>query len=219
MIKTIIFDFDGVIVESIDIKADAFAKLFAKEGKEIVNRVVDYHLNNGGKSRYEKFRYIYREILKRKLSKNEFKGLCNRFADFVAEGVISAPYVKGAREFLEDYSSKYKCFVVSATPQRELEDIIKRRYINRFFKVVYGAPKNKTNAVKDILVRERIKPICALYIGDALSDYEAAKDNGVNFIARINSNKSIPDGIGCLKIRDLINLGRIVETYPVYTIT
>ena len=55
MIKAIIFDFDGVLVESLDIKTRAFAKLFGPEGPDMAKRVVDYHLQNGGVSRYEKF--------------------------------------------------------------------------------------------------------------------------------------------------------------------
>ena len=70
----------------------------------------------------------------------------------------------------------------------------------------------KRDAVKDILIRENIPPINVLYVGDALSDYEAAKDNSVKFIARINNNESLFIGINCLKIRDLTNLPKIIET-------
>ena len=59
MLKAILFDFDGVLVESVDIKTKAFAKLFENEGPEIVNKVVEYHLANGGVSRFKKFDYIY----------------------------------------------------------------------------------------------------------------------------------------------------------------
>jgi len=46
MIKAIIFDFDGVLVESVDIKTKAFAGLFEHEGDSIVRRVVAYHIKN-----------------------------------------------------------------------------------------------------------------------------------------------------------------------------
>jgi HAD superfamily hydrolase (TIGR01549 family) len=212
LIKVIIFDFDGVIVESLDIKTNAFAKLFEQEGEDIVNRVINYHLNNGGISRYDKFRYIYREILKRPLNSDKFKKLCNGFADFVVDGVIAVPYVKGAREFLENYASKYKCFVASATPQREIEEIIRKRNIAQFFIKIYGAPTKKNDAVKDTLIKEDIAPDEAVYIGDAMSDYIAARDNSVNFIARINKNESIFINTNCLKIKDLMNLNSIIET-------
>ena len=212
MIKAIIFDFDGVLVESMDIKTKAFAKLFEHEGEDIVKKVVSYHMNNAGVSRYEKFRYIYKEILKRFLSDEEFEMLCKKFAASVMDGVIKAPYVEGAREFLENYSEEYRCFVVSATPQEEIEEIILRRGIRHFFKAVYGAPTRKTEAVRDILVEEGINTAEALYVGDALSDSNAAKDNCVNFIARINGNDSIFAGLNCLKVKDLTNLKTIIDS-------
>ena len=68
------------------------------------------------------------------------------------------------------------------------------------------------DAVKDILVKEAIEPANAVYIGDALSDYIAARDNSVNFIARINKNESIFINSNCLKIKDLMNLDSMIET-------
>jgi len=212
MIKAIIFDFDGVIVESVEIKTNAFAKLFEHEGGEIVKRIVNYHLDNTGISRYEKFKYIYKEILNRPLNDDEFQMLCNKFSVLVVDSVVSAPYVKGAEEFVENYASRYKCFVVSATPQREIEQIVQKRNMNYFFKGIYGAPTTKKEAVKAILLKENLKPTNVLYVGDAISDYKVAKDNSVNFVARINNNESIFAEIDCLKIKDLTNLQKILET-------
>ncbi|OGX34845.1 MAG: hypothetical protein A3I43_03485 [Omnitrophica WOR_2 bacterium RIFCSPLOWO2_02_FULL_50_19] len=209
MIKVIIFDFDGVIVESVDIKTKAFAELFKKEGGDAVKKIVDYHLANTGVSRYEKFRYIYRQILKRDLSDGEFKGLCDRFADLVMQSVVEAPYVKGAEAFLKEHATKYKLFVVSATPQKEIEEIIRKRNIAHFFSAIYGAPTKKTDAVKGIL--ENGDPESAVYIGDAISDYNAAKDNRIDFIARIDKDKGIFSDIDCLKIRNLTYLEKAIE--------
>ncbi len=206
MIEVIFFDFDGVIVESVDIKTNAFAKLFKHEGNDVVKEVIDYHLNNGGISRYEKFKYIYGEILKRPLNDDEFQSLCNKFADLVVDDVINAPYVKGAKEFLENYSSIYKCFVVSATPQKEMEEIIERRNISHYFKAIYGSPTQKSDIVRNVLVREDVDRVNVLYVGDAINDFIAAKDNSVNFIARINKNESIFANIDCIKLNDLTNL-------------
>lgn len=213
MIKAIIFDFDGVIVESTDIKTGAFARLFEAYGKKIVHKVVVYHLKNAGVSRYEKFKYIYKEILKQKLCRGDFDVLCRRFASLVLDSVVNASYVKGARSFLERYSKTYKCFVVSATPHREINEIIRRRKMQAFFRGIYGAPLKKREAVRRILIRQHIGPREAIYLGDALSDYNAARDNSVDFIARIHNNKSLFSGIDCPKVRDLTRLGPILKNY------
>ena len=72
MIRGIAFDFDGVLVESVDVKTKAYARLFEEYGEGVVSRVVDYHLTNGGISRFVKFRVIYSEILNKPLSEKNF---------------------------------------------------------------------------------------------------------------------------------------------------
>lgn len=222
MIKAIIFDFDGVLVESIDIKTNAFAKLFKTEGEDIVEKVVDYHLKNAGVSRFEKIKYIYQNMLKRDLSEKTFDDLCQRFSHLVVDEVVNAPYVKGAKEFLDRYSSKYMCFIASATPQDEIEEIIKRRHMMRYFKGVYGSPKKKGDIVREILdtytleynamsFNSVLSHQSFVYIGDAMSDYEAAMVNNVAFVARITEDNGLLfKGINCSKTNDLQNLHNII---------
>lgn len=208
MVKAIIFDFDGVLVESVDIKTNAFAELFKAEGRKIVRRVLGYHLRNTGVSRYEKFKYIYKNFLKRELTKEKFNALCADFAKLVYDEVAKSRYVRGAKKFLERYNGKYKLFVVSATPQEEIKEIIRQRKMVVYFCGVYGAPTSKFEAVKTILRRNHLKPTESVYVGDALSDYKAAVKYGLIFIARVRNNESIFDDISCLKIKDLSTLER-----------
>lgn len=211
MIKTVFFDFDGVLVESVDIKTEAFAKLFEQEGRPVVEKVVQYHLQHAGVSRFEKFRYIYQEILRRPLAEKVFDELCGEFARLVVDAVVRAPYVKGAKEFLDKNRSKYKIYVVSATPQNEIEEIINRRGLNGCFDGIYGSPVKKIDAVRKVFDEEILKPDQSVYVGDALSDYEAARRNGVKFIARISGNESLFDNIECLKVADLAGLQSLIE--------
>jgi len=206
MIKAIIFDFDGVIAESLDVKTKAFAELFQNESKNARRKIVDYHLRNLGVSRYEKFRHIYKKILKRPLSQNEFRIICAKFSGLVRDNVVAAAYVKGAKQFLQRYAHGYRCFLLSATPKEELGQIIRERKIRRFFKAVYGAPDDKPVIVRKILAEEKAKPEEVVYIGDSLSDYRAARANSVPFIARIKKEAGIFKNIHCLKIGDLSRL-------------
>jgi HAD superfamily hydrolase (TIGR01549 family) len=212
MIKAIIFDFDGVLVESADIKTSAFAKLFEGEESGSVEKIIKYHLEHAGVSRFEKLKYIYKNILHRKLSEETFKNLCQRFSKLVKGEVITAPYIKGAEVFLNNYAAGYKCFVSSATPQAEIEDIIKKRNMSQYFSAVFGAPKQKTDIVKEIICTYRLYPKEAVYIGDALTDYEAAIAHNIHFIARISNNGFLFKDIDCRKARDLINLEGILKT-------
>ncbi len=144
------------------------------------------------------------------MSEKTFDNLCQQFSHLVVDEVVNAPYVKGAKEFLDRYSSKYMCFIASATPQDEIEDIVKRRHMMRYFKGVYGAPKKKVDIVREILampLNSVLSPQSFVYIGDAMSDYLAAKENKVAFIARVpNDNSQIFKDSDCIKLNDLMNL-------------
>ena len=216
MIEAVIFDFDGVIVESLDIKTKAFGKLFEGEGEgeEVPQKVIDYHLENSGVSRYDKFRYIYKEILSRPLSEDEFGSLCERFSHLVKEGVIEAPYVEGALEFLEGYNDKYSFFICSATPVEELADIVEKRKLSGYFNEIHGSPESKEDIVKNILKANGLDPKHTIYIGDAMSDCDAAKANAVNFIGRNTLDKSgLFSNIDCIKVDDLKDLPSILERH------
>ena len=71
MIKVIIFDFDGVLVESVNIKTEAFAEIYRPYGKLIERKVVNHHLANGGVSRYEKFVLYHNKFLGLKICEKQ----------------------------------------------------------------------------------------------------------------------------------------------------
>ena len=215
MIKAVIFDFDGVIVESVDIKTKAFANLFRPEGKDVAGKVVAYHVRHGGTSRFEKFKYIYRKILKRRLTPATFSILCNRFSALVTDAGVEAPFVKGADEFLNKNLNKYRFFVASATPQNEIDVIVRRRRMGRYFKKVFGSPMTKTDIVKTILSRERLLPSEVVFVGDALSDYRAARATKVHFIARIEGEGKMFRRVRCIKIKDLRGLTRAIRVFKI----
>ena len=212
MIRCVIFDFDGVLVESSDIKSKAFVKLFQEEGEKAAAEVLEYHLLNGGVSRFEKFKHIYKNILHKDLDILQMKSLGRKFSEFVVDEVIKAPFVKGAKEFLEEYYRKYDIFIASGTPAEEIIDIVKRRHMTKYFKAVYGSPSTKTDIAKKILSVTKVPAENAVFIGDALSDYEASLNTGINFIARLNENESLFRNLACVKVRDLENLKHIFDT-------
>jgi len=184
MIKTVILDFDGVVLESVSVKTEVFRSIFSFAPNQL-NEIVDYHLSNGGVSRYDKFRYIYREILKTELSKEQFKILSERFGKLVYDGVLKSPYVDGALPFLKTFHQQLPLFIVSATPEEELISIIKARGMLHYLRGIYGAPKKKEECIRHILTINAIAPDSALFVGDSPNDFEAAKSTGIHFIGRV----------------------------------
>jgi len=132
------------------------------------------------------------------------------FSSIVLENVISAPYVKGAYEFISKYNRDYDYFISSATPEDEILEIVKAREILEFFSGVYGSPGQKDQHIKNIIKENKYNNSEVVFIGDAVSDRNAAKNNNIRFIARIISNESF-----LLKEKhkmlDLYNLKNIIN--------
>ena len=61
-LSLIVFDCDGVILESVDAKTQAFARIGAEFGEEARDRLVAYHAMYGGVSRYKKFEWMFQEV-------------------------------------------------------------------------------------------------------------------------------------------------------------
>lgn len=185
MFKAIILDFDGVILESIDVKTKAFLKVYASY-PEHADAIAQYHLKNGGISRYKKFVHIHNEILGKPISEQDIEEMAMIFATAVDEGIKTCPFVHGAQAFLSKYSKVSPIFIASGTPEDELRKIVAMRNIDQYFKGVYGTPRTKAEIINSILHSEKISSTEAVFVGDAISDYEGAKETGVPFIARIN---------------------------------
>jgi beta-phosphoglucomutase-like phosphatase (HAD superfamily) len=182
------FDFDGVIVDSLDIKRQAFGELFQSYGKEVVKKVMDFHVNNGGVSRYDKFKYYYANFLNKDIDQETISDLDRRFSMIVENKVINAAYVGGVMEFIGNIHKKNKTiFIVSATPQEEIRRIVKLKNIDRFFKEVLGSPQSKTRNIEAILRKYAIDVRKAIYFGDAKSDLAAACDNAIDFVGVVNN--------------------------------
>ena len=116
MIKAIIFDFDGVFAESLKVKADAFSEIYKPYGKEIANKVIEHHHENGGMSRNEKFKYYHKEFLNKAISNVELDKLCVQFSNLVIKKVILSSYVPGVMDFISANYKKYAMFISTGTP-------------------------------------------------------------------------------------------------------
>ena len=184
--QAIIFDFDGVVVESGKIKTQAFAELYRPYGEDIVAAVVQFHTQNGGMSRYRKFHHFQEHFLsKPPLTEAEEKQLDIRFSELVVEAVIAAEAVPGAVELIRQQAGKIPLFVASGTPDIELKVIVERRGLTPYFTEVHGAPALKKTIIAEILSKHALKPESVLMIGDAMADLEGAQANNTAFLGRV----------------------------------
>lgn len=183
-IGLVIFDFDGIVLESADIKTEAFPELFA-EYPEHQAAIRAYHLAHQGISRFRKFEWIYAECLRQPLDAATSQALGERFSALVMDRILAAPFVPGARELLDLLQARaMPMAIVSGTPQDELDDITARLGLRHYFGTIVGSPTEKPAAVRALLERHGLQPQQAVFLGDGLSDHKAAVATGVHFVGR-----------------------------------
>ncbi len=177
-----IFDFDGVLADSVEVKTSAFEALYLPHGPEVAAAVVRHHREHGGMPRREKFRHYEAALLGRPADQAELDRLCTAFSALVLEGVVAAPEVPGALAFLRRWHGRVPLFVDSATPDAELAVILRRRGLEKYFEAALGSDRTKAENLAAIVVQGGFAPEKILFFGDALSDYSAAQSCGARFL-------------------------------------
>ena len=179
----IFWDFDGVIKDSVAVKSDAFEQLFLPFGKNMVKKIRKHHEVNSGMSRFDKLP-LYLEWAGEKVSQNLVNEFSEKFSLLAKDKVISSKWIDGVLDYLKNNHKKQRFFLITATPQQEIEEILAQLKIADYFKQVSGSPINKNLAIQILLKRYNIDQQQAVMIGDSNSDYEAATSNKINFILK-----------------------------------
>ncbi len=191
--RSFFLDFDGVVVESADIKTEAFYDLYLPYGKEVAILAKDYHLNHQGVSRSKKFDAMHELFLGKKCSDDEKKILTKKFSELVFDKILLCPLVDGIIGFLKQQKEKnIPVFLLSATPHDELLNICEKRGLSLFFKEMYGAPFEKSERGTFIMQQHHFAKNDIIFIGDSISDFNAASAIGVNFIGRVKEGDKNP---------------------------
>lgn len=180
--KNIIFDFDGVLVESNTIRAEGYRKLFSGRTERMDN-YMEFVSNNPGLSRYKKIRYFYEYILGIKVTDKTVREDASLYSAIVKDRVSQAEAVRGVDNFLQTYKKSYKFALVSASDQDELREICRRRRLETFFIRIFGSPVDKSDNIQRVIMECAWHSTETVYVGDSIHDYEAATNAEIDFIA------------------------------------
>jgi len=181
-----------VLLDSVGVKTDAFVDLFEPYGPEVLEPLLEHHRLNGGISRVDKIAYAHAELIGKPLTADELKVWGKRYADMVVGKVLRVPWIPGAREFVEDMSGTSLLFVISGTPETELKQVMAERGMDHWFTEILGSPTRKPAHIRYLLDKYRLDPGQCIFIGDALTDYHAARETGLHFIG-VQGDVQLPD--------------------------
>lgn len=212
MVKNILFDFDGVILDSMPIREYGFRKIFSSFTETQIDALLEFHNKNGGLSRYVKIRYFYEVILKKSIPEEKVTALANEFSNIMKKELIKKEYlIEDTIAFIENSAKKYNLHIVSGSDEKELHYLCKALEIDQYFLSIHGSPTHKNDLVKNLLKETKYSHTETILIGDSINDYEASKINNIDFYGFNNKNL-----ISCSKnyIENLVSYYRIIDGKP-----
>lgn len=182
-IKTIFWDFDGVLMDSNDLRDKGFLEVLGKYPNGQIKQLMDFHQANGGLSRYVKFRYFFEEVRDEEITDAEIQKWADKFSKIMLKLLINEELlIQENLIFVKENYQNYNMHIVSGSDGNELRKICKGVGIKRYFKTIEGSPTPKKQLIANILKKEHYRPSNCILIGDSINDYEAALKNKIFFM-------------------------------------
>lgn len=184
---SILFDCDGVILDSNKIKSSSFYNTAAKYCESAALQLLEYHKLNGGISRYVKFQYFINEILPFNLDIDKqqdiplLNTLLHQYAQQLKEKLLICPVAEGL-DLLRQETSKTDWYVITGGDEDEVKEIFRLRKIDKYFNMgIHGSPKSKDEIMTNLISEKKIR-FPAIFLGDSIYDYRIASKFGIHFI-------------------------------------
>jgi phosphoglycolate phosphatase-like HAD superfamily hydrolase len=205
--QSIIFDCDGVILQSNQLKSDAFACVLADYDQNMVTTFIKWHKKYGGISRFEKFAYFFRDMLALLDWEEKTQKACSDFSVITAKKLLNCPYIKGFERYLEFLETqKITLSVNTGGAETEVQEVFRKRGLLDKFECILGSPSTKMeNMCK--LQSMGLMSYKTVYFGDSRLDFDLARNFGLHFVyvgqeSEWPEGKIATDGFGGYSIFD-----------------
>jgi phosphoglycolate phosphatase-like HAD superfamily hydrolase len=214
MIRVVVFDFDGTLVDSNGVKIACMERVVA-DLPGGPKALADARRDGG--NRYVLFANVVRGIDPHAAEETivaRSREMIRRYSDCCSRGIVAAVERRGTRRTLAALKARgFRIWINSATPQRHLPELLRRRGLVRYLDGARGGPTSKVDILRDIMARERVRTHEVLFVGDGPDDLAAARALGVPFVA-ITAEARIP-GRKPFAMRDLTNLMALIDRHAV----
>jgi len=202
----LVFDFDGTLVDSSDIKERAYRAAIGAAVSAPQANVQRAYRAHGTLNRVPQLFNAFRDLVGRVPDDCEVESMVSTYGSFVRERSHEVRLFDGMREFLAAHRPRYYLTVASNAPQDELVAACYASTIDGYFDHIYGYPTTKDEAIEIVqsdcaLPRSRI-----IYIGDRPEDGDIAERMGVPF-CRFGPNE-LEDGNDI--VRTISKLAQVV---------
>lgn len=181
--KTIVFDCDGVLLDSNKIKVQTYYNVAKRMGgtDAQAQAFADYHIEQGSFPRNGKIQYYLKHIVKQVETPELMQAYLEAFDTLLDESLMCCEVAAGINE-LKAYTKQSRWMVLSGGDQIGLRQIFERRALTVLFECgIFGGPDIKEN----VLAREKANgniQMPALFIGDSKYDHRASTGAGLDFV-------------------------------------
>jgi len=191
VIKNILWDFDGVILDSMQVRDYGFRCIFSKYHKDLVDEFIQYHRLNGGLSRFHKIKYFYNNLLSKEISEEQIQLYADKFSSLMKTKLTNIEYlIEDSIKFIKENYKIYNFYIVSGSEHNELNYLCDKLDVSKYFIDICGSPVPKNELVNNLLKKRHCKNEETILIGDSINDYEAAQINNIKFCG-FNNNSLI----------------------------
>ena len=186
--RAYIFDFDGVIANSNELKTATFyqvAETFF--GRCAARELVEHHLKNGGITRREKFRWLVNKQQHERdgaegAKESQVEELSVSFAAKFRSQLMHIDLVPGVKKFIQSLPASAKKIIVTGGDTLETKEILALHHIADEFDEVRGGPISKAEHMQELAQRGGDLFHAAVAFGDSLMDFQLATLHGLDFV-------------------------------------
>ena len=182
MIRCVVFDFDGTLVDSNTIKRQAFLRIAARDGKEALMKDI---LEAEPGDRYAIFNK-FSAARGGADSQRRTEQLVQEYTRYCEEAIAVCPEMGGASVMLDELQREgLKLALNSATPTDALTAIVARRGWQNYFTYVLGSPASKAANLAYIVDALSLENKEVVMVGDRRADQSGASEFDCPFIGVI----------------------------------
>lgn len=174
MKNVLIFDYDGVIVDSLDIFMKDFISACDKNGfNQVKTKEIFLNLFDGN---------MYESMVKLGIAKDKIPSILEDLKLSLLSDQDRLSLFDGINNMLKELSKENKVIIITSNVTKVVEEFLKSRGVN-YFEEIIGAEKETSKVKKIEAIKSQHSDRQYFYIGDTKGDIVEGRKAGVKTIA------------------------------------
>lgn len=209
MLKAILFDFDGVIVDSNEHSIHCFQKTFEYFNKPVPSS--EEILQHNGHTVFNILKSLMPDEKDEKIHEMHdiYKGISDKTFTMIR-------LVDGVEEVIKELGAGYKLAVVSSRRSESLHKLLLHHNLNSYFSIILGREdvirhKPHPEGIMKVLKKFELRQEESIFIGDSEQDVLAAHNAGILCVIISKSKENIGGDYRIYLIKELPELLRNIN--------